>query len=526
MDDFYYNQKVKSIEGKFNQVYNSASEMSLDEFIDQMYNLELTNGLMINLVPSDYFGVAVIGEVSTINPIFFYANSTNGEEFEVTLATNDFSVLNGASINDSIEVTGIVVENAIFAVEVNGNRLMDVDDEVKKVNLTIVTPPGLLNESVHTQVEKIDQRILDDLSYFTFESEYNKDLTIAFNREISFGGSKYQLYSEQSIQSVREISSVLLPFYIVFYIVGIIFAFILSQILSKRISKPIIEITKKSEAMTRLEFDQVIEYQRDDELGQLSNSINSLSANLQKSLMDLRASNNSLLSEIEKEKQNEADRKTFITNVSHELKTPLAISRGYLEAINDKLDENKQSEYLEIIYKENENMSNIVSSMLTLLKSESEQAYELVLYDVESILVELKDFFKLKLVEHNVELEIVGEFTSCYIDTLSFKSVMINLISNAIRYGTENSVIKIIGSISEKQSISIENQTVFDVDVDTIFERFYTSDSSRNKKTSGTGLGLAIVKSILSKYPSEFSASCVNNIFKFDFSLKIEDTEN
>jgi signal transduction histidine kinase len=237
----------------------------------------------------------------------------------------------------------------------------------------------------------------------------------------------------------------------------------------------------------------------------------------------LNETNHSLLKEIEKERKVEADRKTFISNVSHELKTPISISRGYLEAIKDQVNKEKHNDYIDIIYNENENMNEIVKGMLSLLKAESVSEYKMKSYEIKPILIELADYLSIQSSEKGQNFALVGDFGSAMMDLKSFKSIMLNLMTNAINYGVENSEIMIEGIITDKLQITISNHTENDVNTDELFTRFYTTDQSRNRKTSGTGLGLSIVRATLNKYNSGFNVRSEDGVFSFSFTLKTSD---
>jgi len=525
IDEFYYNQKVKQVESDVNYVLSESENISFMEFMEKSFQLESETDLSIGLLPKNIvLGEGVDLGTSSAFPVYFLGETVDGEVYPVTLELDDEQLAKSISYGEIVNLSGVVEDGLLLVTRVNGTQLVDLDPNSNEVemSLEVVSNPELLTPIFSGDVIKLDQNTYSEtFQYFTYEDSASKDLQISFQKEVLIEGNEYVMTFETSLQSVRELSKLLMPFYAIFYLVGLVLAFILSSVLSKRISKPIVMITDKTNQMAQMNFEQRIDYTRDDELGQLSNSINTLSENLGNTLSELKETNESLLNEIEKERNIEANRKTFISNVSHELKTPISISRGYLEAIKDQVNPDKQSQYIDIVYGENEKMNEIVKSMLTLLKAESNTSYKLKPKNIDVIMEDIKEYFSLQLSEKDMTLELSSQFGTALIDEVSFKSVMINLVSNAINYGLPHSTVVIEHDLSEKLHIKISNKIDSKVDVESIFTRFYTADSSRNSESSGTGLGLSIVKAILDSYQSELKVSSTNEEFSISFSLDI-----
>jgi two-component system phosphate regulon sensor histidine kinase PhoR len=201
-------------------------------------------------------------------------------------------------------------------------------------------------------------------------------------------------------------------------------------------------------------------------------------------------------------------RQDFAANVSHELKTPLAVIRGYAETLlnTPQLEKETLSTFLNVILRNTRHLTNLIDNILELSKLESGTGTlfkeSVNLYDMcNSILKNLQEIIKRKEI-HTINL-IPQELPPLRIDRLRFESVLTNLVENAIKYNKPQGLIEIQASKSEEcYNISIKDTGVgiSEKDQNRIFERFYRVDKARSREMGGTGLGLAIVKHIVAAH--------------------------
>lgn len=342
-------------------------------------------------------------------------------------------------------------------------------------------------------------------------------------------------------QTIKEASSVIKEFYSYAFIAAIIVIIILALIYSNIISKPLISINKSAMKMAKLDFSEKCIINRSDEIGNLANTLNFLSFNLQKSLTELKDSNEKLKEDIEKERALEKMRKDFIAGVSHELKTPISLIEGYAEGLKDNIvSEESKDFYIEVIMDEAQKMSTLVSDMLELSRLES-QTFQLKLsnFELKNLLINTSKKFFTFLEEKNLSLENdLIEDIVVSADKFRVEQVITNFLSNAIRHTTENGFIKMSmlygkdvkykGLPSKYNSkevifIEIENQGehIPEIEMKNIWDKFYKIDKSRNRALGGTGLGLTIVKNILELHESVYGVENTKAGVKFYFSLNI-----
>jgi two-component system phosphate regulon sensor histidine kinase PhoR len=218
-------------------------------------------------------------------------------------------------------------------------------------------------------------------------------------------------------------------------------------------------------------------------------------------------------------------KRDLISNVSHELKTPLTSIKGFVETLlSDANDE--QIHYLEIVNRNTDRLIGIINNLLSLSKLEQTKDIQLVEISVKNLLANVQKQFVETLQKHNITLtyEIIPNDLSIYADEFILEQVFVNLIDNSIKYSGSPS-IEISTSTTDRKVIFTIADTGIGIPIhhqNRIFERFYTVDKSRSKRIGGTGLGLAIVKHIIHLHGGEISVESDENLgTKFIFWLPI-----
>ncbi|PEC48894.1 ATP-binding protein [Bacillus sp. AFS096315] len=337
-------------------------------------------------------------------------------------------------------------------------------------------------------------------------------------------GSKEVIFAITSLQPVNEAMYVLKDFYIYAFIIALLLIVIVSFYYSKLITKPLLKMNSVTDQLAKLNFNEKIDIQSDDEIGQLSKSINSLSENLASTIENLQRANVKLMKDIEKEKQLEQIRKEFISGVSHELKTPLSIVQSYAEGLKDGLNIEKNGYYADVILEEVDRMNGLVVDMLELSKLQSgtytlKSEPFLIVDCIENVIIRMFENSSIHC-HFNFNLD---EDTLVLGEKRKIEQVIINILSNAIHYGNPGSVIK-MNLLDEGDYVNIsifnEGNPIPADKIDKIWDRFYRIDESRNRQNGGTGLGLAIVKTILDLHHSTIKVHNKEDGVEFIFNLK------
>ncbi|TXR95135.1 sensor histidine kinase [Bacillus sp. SH7-1] len=308
-----------------------------------------------------------------------------------------------------------------------------------------------------------------------------------------------------SIAHSNEIIKTLNSFYLFILGITIFLIIVLVWILSKTITTPLKELSDVAEDISRLKFKKT-KVKTNDEIGDLATSINIMSDKLHEAHEDLTDRNEHL--------------KRFMGDVTHELKTPIALVKAYSMGIKDGLDDGT---YINTIIKQTNHISNLIEELLRFSKLERDvlQKEE---FSIKSLVQSILDKHKIELESKEIDLHVnynIGD-AIVYADVNKMRMVFQNLISNAIKY-TANQTIKITLE-DRNESVYFQIQNGMNVehmkDIDKIWEPFYVVESSRSKDHSGTGLGLAIVKSILERHGFDYGVSTIEGEIRFYIHMK------
>lgn len=563
LEKFYLEKKTKGIEKNienFSREYLN-SKWSLDKTKEEVARFAEQNNS--SLIILDRYGIPQY--YNEIDNYSMVVRSENGELFNVNLdalyeeeSYEDFETL----IGSEIYLEGILIDEderileafLISSKEIETNyydeelisQLENTEgydlygDEVIKIKGEVVyyNEPNFEESQVYKsdlllqEVDSwfyendylIDEIDNDSIINYSYLDEVSKVENIVFIKPILYdnGDGKF-IFVMTSLQPINEAIGIMNQYYIYIFLIAIIFIVLLSFLYSKMISKPLIEMNEVAKRMANLDFGAKCSIHTNDELESLSNSLNTLSKNLDQSLKELQDANDQLLDDIEKERQQEMIRREFVANVSHELKTPLGIIKGFAEGIKDGIYENKKEYYLDVIIDEINEMNRLVLDMLELSKLES-KAYKLSkeVFEIEDLILKINNKFSHMVEEKKLKTTLdIQECRVCS-DKNKIEQVLVNLYSNAIRYSKVNESINI--KVDDRNSdvvIYIENTGVHipEEDIEKIWDRFYRIEKSRNRASGGTGLGLLIVKNILELHNSKYGVKNTEKGVEFYFSL-------
>lgn len=298
---------------------------------------------------------------------------------------------------------------------------------------------------------------------------------------------------------------------------------------SGRFTQPISEMEAVAKKISQLDFSDCCIVRSGDELGRLAGSINDMSQKLQSNVDRLVAANDVLKDDLARQQETDQMRRQFITDVSHDFKTPLTLMTSYAEAIRDmyKEDSPELEEYCNIIVDEGNKLSAMVGKLLKLSRLES--GMDTPEFTVFSLNELLDDTIRAhRLLCQKKSLTVTKQYCGEVIvnaDYHNIELVVANLFDNAVKYTPENGLIRIVTSTTEQNlcQITIENsgQKIDEQELDRIFTSFYRADRSRDHSANSYGLGLAIVGTILEQHHQTCKARNTPNGVAFQFTLPI-----
>lgn len=293
--------------------------------------------------------------------------------------------------------------------------------------------------------------------------------------------------------------------------------------------RPIEELSKIATRMSRLDFDAKYEVRTKDEIGELGKSINLLSERLEETISDLKSANNQLQTDIEQKVQVDEMRKDFLSNVTHELKTPIALIQGYAEGLKDNISEDAESRefYCDVIIDEASKMNKMVKKLLTLNQIEfGNDMVELERFDVVALIRSVLESSEILIKQNEINLLFAEQKPiNVWADEYMIEEVVTNYLTNAIHHANNEKVIDIRVQKQEKTvRISVFNsgEPIPEEDIDKVWIKFYKVDKARTREYGGSGIGLSIVKAIMESHNKPYGVINHNNGVEFWFELDAE----
>ena len=295
----------------------------------------------------------------------------------------------------------------------------------------------------------------------------------------------------------------------------------------RRFTDPIREMNRVTRDMANMDFSQKCTAKTNNELSELSENINTLSASLDRTLRDLKEKNERLEADIEHERQLENMRKAFVSNASHELKTPIAIIHGYAEGLKLGVSHNasSNSEYCDVIMEETRKMNQLVNSMLELSKYEA-GAYRLEqqAFDLREFVTESIGSYEILAQENGVRLsaEIPPQLTA-YGDPEKLATVLHNFVSNALSHAEGEKRVEITAEAKENRyRVTVFNtgQPIAEEELENIWQSFYRADKAHSRAQGRYGLGLSISKAILDLHKAPYGVENRDNGVAFYFEIE------
>jgi len=437
----------------------------------------------------------------------FYNNQESHNDIEAELdrisAKNDFDILIKDEYNQSIYISS-----------------KDFFSGLIQMNL-FTTKSNLEKEHILEKNEKYKiSEIKDEITNIKY---------IIFISELDNG---YKIYIRMPMASIEESVKISNKFLYYIALFVIVFGGIVLSIVSRRFSEPIEELDDIAKKMAKLDFSQKYKIsQANDEIDNLGRSINQLSDKLESTIRQLKSSNLELEKDVEEKSQIDEMRKSFISDVSHELKTPIALIQGYSEGLieNVNSDEESRKFYAEVILDEATKMDKLVKQLLELMKLEyGKKNFNNSNFNIIELEKEIIRKSEVMIQKENIKVEMPEETTiEVYADDFYIDQVLTNYITNAIKYCDKiknEKKIKISNEIiGEKVRITVFNTSkgLSEEELVHIWNRFYKIDESRNRDNGGTGIGLSLVKAIMNNYGNEYGVRNVQEGIEFYFDLNI-----
>ena len=328
------------------------------------------------------------------------------------------------------------------------------------------------------------------------------------------------------LESIKQSAAISNRFYGFAGLVMILISGLCIWIITKRLTKPIRELTELSQKMSELEFEARYQSKCGNEIDVLGDNFNRMSKQLQSTIAELKQANIVLQKDIENKTRTEQIRKEFLDNVSHELKTPIALIQGYAEGLKENImdDEESREFYCNVIMEEADKMNKLVRSLLTLNQLESgKDTLCMERFDIIALIQGVLQ--KMEIVIQQKEANVFFERNVpvyVWADEFKMEEVVTNYVSNALNHleGEKQIEIKVF-SFEDKVKISVFNtgMPIPEADLPNIWNKFYKVDKARTREYGGSGIGLSIVKAIIESLNQTYGVQNYENGVEFWFTL-------
>lgn len=295
-----------------------------------------------------------------------------------------------------------------------------------------------------------------------------------------------------------------------------------------RISKPIKDLAVISSRMKNLDFEARYEGKSHNEINYLGNNMNDLSDNLKSTIIELKNANAALSKDIEKRIEDDEIRRAFVADVSHELKTPIALIQGYAEGLQEGVEEQEERNYYcDVIIDEAGKMNNMVRKLMDLNEIESGQnSVNIDRFDIMTMIENNIQSADILLRQKDIKVNIYADSPIyVYSDELLIEEVFSNYLSNAINHcesDGEKHIDVSVERLDNKVCVRVFNtgENIPQESIGRIWDKFYKVDKARSREYGGSGVGLSIVKAVMENLHQSYAVTNLEGGVEFLFTVE------
>lgn len=403
----------------------------------------------------------------------------------------------------------------IFPQNINSSKGIRIFDDISKYV-----------ESGNTSKENSFETLSENDDHNIYKV-YNSRLR-SYNLElIGVLDSGENIYISSNFESIKESADIASRFLAFVGLFALLVGAAIMSFVSRSFTKPILEAADIADKMAALDFETKYDVQSDDEIGRLGQSLNILSTELEKTIGELKTANNELTRDIEQKTQIDEMRKEFLSNVSHELKTPIALIQGYAEGLKENISDDTESRdfYCDVIMDEASKMNNMVRKLLDLNHIEfGDDKADFQRFDITDLIRGVINNSSILIEQKEARVEFDEPKLSVWADEFMIEEVVTNYVSNALNHIDGEKIIRISYERSgESVRIKVFNtgNTIPEDELDKIWIKFYKVDKARTREYGGSGVGLSIVKAIMDSHNKPYGAVNHEDGVEFWFELDV-----
>lgn len=459
----------------------------------------------------------IIFAIASFLFLFFYVNPSIQRKVTEEEAKTMYTAVNEIASNSALNyVSGTLSLDSLNSYLKEVSVYFDSDIWVVNTKNKVTTSATTSGQITPEYIIDFDPFDFHQTYYRTgdFFNIYSSDVLTVYapiTKDFNIAG---YLFIHEPIDHIIEKSDVIMNQ--IYEVAAIIFllSFIVLMVFTIFFYRPLMKITRAGVEYSIGNFKPEIDVHTNDELGYLASTLELMTSKLD---------------------TYEDDQRKFISNVSHDFRSPLTSIKGYLEAILDgTIPPELYDKYLKIVLNEANRLAKLTQDMLDLNRIGSIGAsLELSDFDINHVIHNVADSSEVQCNKKHLELSLIlyGDSLMVHADKSKIEQVIYNLIDNAIKFSKPDTTITIETTLKkEKLFVSVKDQGIGipNEDLTNVFTRFYKTDTSRGKDKKGTGLGLAIVKEILQAHGQNIDAVSTKGAganFIFTLSLAKEELE-
>lgn len=480
LEQFYMNEKVKALEMAYEQVDTLLQE-------------------------EEKAGRNIAEEFKRLDELMRSGQGTNIEDNSIVRLVRD--------LNEKSNITILIMDSA------NGTL---ISSERKGDYLSERFLRNILGQNNRPY------KIVSETENYTIQQSFDPRLKSYYLESWGFlSDNSTSFIMSMPVASIRESADLSNRFLAYVGLMVLAGGSILIYFTTRTIISPILSLTELSERMSNLDFDAHYDGTASDEIGVLGHSMNTLSDRLKETIGELKTANIKLQQDIEEKIQIDEMRKEFIANVSHELKTPIALIQGYAEGLTEGMAEDPESRdyYCEVIMDEANKMNKMVKQLLTLSALESgRDAPVMERFDLTELIRGVLTSAQIMIEQKQAEV-VFDQSTPCYVwaDEFKIEEVVTNYLNNALNHvdGERRIQIRIIPHEKDvRVSVFNTGNHIPEEDLPNLWTKFYKVDKARTRAYGGSGIGLSIVKAIMDSHQKLCGVENVEGGVEFWFTLE------
>jgi len=480
------------------------------------------------------FALIFIGLMSATVFFCWFINNTFLETYYMNKKQNTLMTiyhrLNAALEDGSIDTEDFDIEFQKLCGKYNINVLV-LDEDSGILKATMHDPDmfkrQLLDNIFYSNFHPELEHILEKTDAYVLRSTMNPHADTEYIEMLGFLETGNLFIISTPKEAITESVEIANHFLVYAGLTAAVLGGFVILFVSGKITNPILELAGISEKMTHLDFEAKYEGNKHNEIGILGENINKLSSALERTISELKTANNELQKDMERREQLDEMRKEFLSNVSHELKTPIALIQGYAEGLKENIQDDAENRefYCEVIMDEAAKMNDMVKKLLSLNQLESgNDVMTMERFDLREMLETFLQSVNILAKQNGVRVKFEGEDCYVWADEYKTEEVMRNYFSNALNHCSGEKVIHVkLCKKEDKARVSVFN-TGDPIPADSlphIWEKFYKVDKARTREYGGSGIGLSIVKAIMESMNEQFGVINYENGVEFWFELAV-----